>query len=81
MRSDKAAVERQRDALIEAYETQVIPVLTDVQREFVPATSRASEMLKTLQDQASKERLQLLSEIRSLRRDFTELKRQIGGQQ
>lgn len=46
LKRDKEAAERQRDALIEVYEKQVIPVLSEVQRELVPTLRAAADQLK-----------------------------------
>lgn len=79
LKADKSAVEAQRDALIEAYETQVIPVLTDVQREFVPATSGVADAIRTLRADAAEERKELRKEVGRLQKEVVEIKRLLGG--
>lgn len=78
MRADKTAVEAQRDALIEAYETQVIPVLTSVQREFVPATSSMADALRVLQRETLEERKELRKSIQRLTDEISQLRRSGG---
>lgn len=48
IKSQLATTETQRDSLIQAYETQVIPVLAQVQREFIPAIGGMTQAMKDL---------------------------------
>lgn len=79
IRADKAAVEAQRDSLIEVYEKQVIPVLTDVQRELVPATSSMAKALRALQLDATEERKDVRRDLERLRQEVIELRQSIEG--
>lgn len=75
--ADKRAVEAQRDSLLNIHETQVIPVLTDVQRELVPATSSMAKAVRSMQSQGSRERAQLLLAIQELDAKVSRLTREV----
>jgi hypothetical protein len=73
LKADKQAAEAQRNALIETYETQVIPVLTDVQREFIPATSAMAKAVASLKAEGSKERRELRQSVEVLQAQINTL--------
>lgn len=77
LRADMQRITAQRDALIEVYEKQVIPVLTDVQREFVPTTSRMTEEVRALQAACDRDGKELLGELKALRSDVASLQRKV----
>ncbi len=48
LKADKAKTELQRDGLIEAYENKIIPVLAEVQQNFIPAVVGMTQSMKDL---------------------------------
>lgn len=68
LKADKGKTEVQRDALIDAYETQIIPVLAEVQQKFIPAVMGMTESVKELKVEVT----HLREEISSLRKEATD---------
>lgn len=68
LKADKDNTEVQRDALIDAYETQIIPVLAEVQQKFIPAVMGMTESVKELKVEVT----HLREEISSLRKEATD---------
>lgn len=56
---DKEKAENQRDTLIQTYETQVIPLLRDVDQKIVPALTQVAEAVKRVDDQLKEMSTQL----------------------
>ena len=57
---DKERAEEQRDALLDTYQTKVIPVLTEVQLNMIPGLAKVADSLVEVQRTAD----QILAEVR-----------------